>query len=172
MTVINDSGPIARAELSTPDLAFANAVWTYMTSHIVVHPYFTIMISPTQTPQGIYPALVVIMVNSQKSYIDGTRISPKRAALLTQTSHTQSGSHTAVSSQRPYWATSDGLGSRPKKAELMSPEDHVLNIEVHELREVHNDTTFDDVGMASINDTLQASQFLVDAKSAPDDHSA
>ena len=51
--VVNDSGDLPSRENSTPQLTFASNVWTYMTSHIV----------------GIYPAAIVIIVNTQRSYI-------------------------------------------------------------------------------------------------------
>ena len=34
--VVTDSGNVAELEDSTPGLAFASDVWTYMTSHILV----------------------------------------------------------------------------------------------------------------------------------------
>ncbi|EPS93963.1 hypothetical protein FOMPIDRAFT_1135145 [Fomitopsis schrenkii] len=56
--VITDTGNIGNLESSTPQLAFASQIWTYMTSHIL----------------GIYPVVVVILVHSQKSYIEDTTI--------------------------------------------------------------------------------------------------
>ncbi|KAH9923647.1 uncharacterized protein B0H18DRAFT_458561 [Fomitopsis serialis] len=54
--VVTDSGNVGELETSTPQLAFASTVWTYMTSHIL----------------GIYPVVIVILVHSHKSYIDDT----------------------------------------------------------------------------------------------------
>ncbi|KAH9923648.1 purine nucleoside permease-domain-containing protein [Fomitopsis serialis] len=54
--VVTDSGDVAQLEASTPQLAFASEIWTYMTSHIL----------------GIYPVVIVILVHSHKSYIDDT----------------------------------------------------------------------------------------------------
>lgn len=34
--VVTDSGNVGELESSTPGLAFASTVWTYMTSHILV----------------------------------------------------------------------------------------------------------------------------------------
>lgn len=35
--VVSDTGNVSRAESSTPQLVFAITIWTYMTSHILVH---------------------------------------------------------------------------------------------------------------------------------------
>ncbi|KZV62969.1 hypothetical protein PENSPDRAFT_228827 [Peniophora sp. CONT] len=53
--VVADIGDLPSRETSTPQLAFASNIWTYMTSHIL----------------GIYPALIVILVHTQRSYISG-----------------------------------------------------------------------------------------------------
>ncbi|VDB96765.1 unnamed protein product [Peniophora sp. CBMAI 1063] len=51
--VVSDSGDLTSRETSTPQLAFAYTVWAFMTSHIL----------------GIYPALIVVLVHTQRSYI-------------------------------------------------------------------------------------------------------
>ncbi|VDC03908.1 unnamed protein product [Peniophora sp. CBMAI 1063] len=147
VSVIDDSGPVASLEESTPRLAFANSIWTYMTSHIV----------------GIYPALVVILVNSQKSYIDGVEVSSRRTALLSHTSHTQSGSGTAASSQRPYWGTGTMESSRPKKYRTRSSSDldRTLKIEIHEMQEVSGDATFGDTHGALGNHGPRSPEFAM-----------
>ena len=73
--VLSDVGNIGELERSTPELEFASTIWTDMTSHIVVGIVFCtvpIDVPLILSPQGIYPAVIVIVVHSQKSYIDDT----------------------------------------------------------------------------------------------------
>ena len=73
--VIGDSGDVGELETSTKGLAFASDVWTYMTSHILVRPSLaplSVIPLPKSMLQGIYPLVIVILVHTQKSYIDET----------------------------------------------------------------------------------------------------
>ncbi|TBU51484.1 hypothetical protein BD310DRAFT_963050 [Dichomitus squalens] len=121
--VIDEAGNVPTLETSTPQLAFASTVWTYMTSHIL----------------GIYPVVIVILVYMQKSYINAS----------TSASFNATGSlHIRVSSDRPHiqpeiasWggSTSTRLGSRQdlkngtvgsKTKGLGSPRSHVVEFDM------------------------------------------
>ncbi|KAH9841697.1 uncharacterized protein C8Q71DRAFT_344369 [Rhodofomes roseus] len=80
--VVTDSGDIGELEGSTPQLAFASTVWTYMTSHIL----------------GIYPVVIVILVHSHKSYIDDTTTTVAIATPGTA-------SYSSPASSRAYWGS-------------------------------------------------------------------
>ena len=75
--VIGDSGNVNELETSTPELAFASYLWTYMTSHILVRratDHFRFCHLLIDMSQGMYPLIVVILVHSQKSYIEEATI--------------------------------------------------------------------------------------------------
>ncbi|KZV70613.1 hypothetical protein PENSPDRAFT_685327 [Peniophora sp. CONT] len=128
--VIDDAGDIPDLEESTPNLQFASTVWTYMTSHIL----------------GIYPVIVVILVHSQRSYIESVTTSATAGTLPSRYSHSHSGSHSAPS-HRPWAGTStiSSMGSHVKPAPFVPGRGHFLDINVHELRQVHAEPSFEDV---------------------------
>ncbi len=124
-SVVTDSGNVGNLETATPSLAFATDIWTYMTSHILVRtPIIRLAtISDLRVfPQGIYPVVIVILVHSQKSYIE----TATTAVVLP----TSSSGFTSSSTTRRNWDTSQ-YGSTVECA-------HPIEINVHELREMHN----------------------------------
>ncbi|EJF61537.1 hypothetical protein BD309DRAFT_931103 [Dichomitus squalens] len=148
--VIDEAGNVPTLETSTPQLAFASTVWTYMTSHIL----------------GIYPVVIVILVYMQKSYINAS----------TSASSNATGSlHVRVSSDRPHVApevaswggsTSTRLGSRQdlkhgtvgsKTKGLGSPRSHVVEFDMPdselEMQSLPHHSRPSDGAEESINDS-------------------
>ncbi|KIP02129.1 hypothetical protein PHLGIDRAFT_309382 [Phlebiopsis gigantea 11061_1 CR5-6] len=101
--VISDSGAIPALEHSTVGLTFAGTIWTYNMSHVM----------------AIYPAIVVILVHSERSYIDNATMESMNFA----PGGSRSGQLTTVG---PTWTVSQtattGQGTQP------------IEINVHELR--------------------------------------
>ncbi|VDB99127.1 unnamed protein product [Peniophora sp. CBMAI 1063] len=129
--VVDDAGNVPNLEESTLQLQFASTVWTYMTSHIL----------------GIYPVIVVILVHSQRSYIESvTTTTAASSTLPSRYSHSHSGSH-STPAHKPWIGTStvSSTGSHAKPAPFVPGRDHFLDIDVHELRQVHADPSIDDV---------------------------
>lgn len=73
--VISDSGNIPTLEHSTSSLTFSGTIWVYNQSHIVVSTLCCLPMQVFHSPrQGIYPAMVVILVHSERSYIENVTI--------------------------------------------------------------------------------------------------
>ncbi|KIP09011.1 hypothetical protein PHLGIDRAFT_350665 [Phlebiopsis gigantea 11061_1 CR5-6] len=108
--VVEDSGNIGQLEESTVGLEFASTIWTYMTSHIL----------------GIYPALIVILVHSQRSYIE-------TVTTLTAHSIPSRGSQAAPSTTRLWNASHAGSST------LRVPP---IEVDVTELRKMHGSNSW------------------------------
>jgi len=133
--VIDDSGNIGQLENSTPLFQWSTTIWTYMTSHIL----------------GIYPVVIVLLVTSQKSYIE--------SATNTSGNTASTGRVTYTTSSAQGWAA---LGSRSKFTTSRSTaRSHVVDIGVHELREVHPSDSVDYTG------TIEAEEKSQDSKLTP-----
>ena len=108
--MVSDIGDMPSRETSTPQLAFASNIWTFMTSHIL----------------GIYPALVVILVHTQRSYI-----SPDDRSLSTI--------YLSAASDQP---KSDNVISRPRSLKRTRTRERetsagpIFDIQVHELHSI------------------------------------
>ncbi|KIP02164.1 hypothetical protein PHLGIDRAFT_20512 [Phlebiopsis gigantea 11061_1 CR5-6] len=118
--VVTDIGHVRELEHSTPGLDFASQVWTYMTSHIL----------------GIYPLVILILVHSERSYIENTNT-------WTSAHFQTSMEYTHSTDSRRYWnnshsaATDGATRTRP------------IEVNVHELRDVNGN-----VSLKSLGDTM------------------
>ncbi|VDB86988.1 unnamed protein product [Peniophora sp. CBMAI 1063] len=148
--VVDDVGNVPDLETSTPQLAFASTIWTYMTSHIL----------------GIYPVLVVILVHSQKSYIDGVTNSSSGSGTLYSQSRLQSDIRSAPSGSRSDWGSAS-VGSRAKQAFVKPGRAHVLDINVTELRQVHREPSLAHTGTEGADLDAQSQAPDDDAKGMP-----
>ena len=94
--------------------------------------------------------IVVILVHSQRSYIESVTATATSATLPSRYSHSRSGSH-STPSHRPWVGTSTigSVGSHAKPTPFVPGRDHFLDIDVHELKQVHADPSSDDVGVTS-----------------------
>ena len=157
--VIDERGSVAALENSTPGLQFGSTIWTYMTSHIL----------------GIYPLVIVILVHSQKSYIDNS---------TSQSSTVVESLHLRLSSNRPHasgeigsWGDSSTTRSGPnhnakdrsiasKTGGLRTPRNHVVELiqnselEMHSLsRRLHTsigkNAPLGDAGSADVEGTME-----------------
>ena len=128
--VISDSVDVAQLEASTPALTIASAVWTYMTSHILVNNF---RCRSQKLPkanilhQGIYPVVIVILVHSQRSYIDTATVAVHGI---------QDPSGYTSSNMRQQW-----VDPRAASTQLTHP----IQINVIQLHEMHTDTSDDGV---------------------------
>ncbi|KAI0310838.1 hypothetical protein OF83DRAFT_1069892 [Amylostereum chailletii] len=123
-SVISSSGNLTDKEGATPTLAFASTVYEYMTSHIV----------------GIYPTIIVVLVNWQKSYIDTTTkstITPNHVLHLPHdTSHAESST---------YWGSArGGVSSRRNIPDASLNELHTVSSGVDDNGEVGRDEFVDE----------------------------
>jgi len=109
-SVVGDTGDIHELEESTLPLQFASIVWTYMTSHIL----------------GIYPTVIVILVASQKSYIETS---------IDESGNTPSVDQMSFAVSRTIdW---ENMGSRAKitsDGRSTAPRDRVVDVNIHDLR--------------------------------------
>lgn len=95
-----------------------------MTSHILVSAHVTCQSTPLiLRNQGIYPVIIVILVHSQKSYIDTT-------AAYSGSHPIQGSGYTGSANTRPPWDSSHTAFSTRKRTQP-------IEINVHELREPH-----------------------------------
>ncbi|KZV63927.1 hypothetical protein PENSPDRAFT_757585 [Peniophora sp. CONT] len=147
--VVDDAGNVPNLETSTPQLVFASTIWTYMTSHIL----------------GMYPVIVVILVHSRKSYIEGATNSAGSGTVYSQSPRVHSESRSAPSS-RSDWGTGS-VGSRVKHAFIKPGRGHVLDINVTELRQVHREQSLTNVGAESMDVDIQSQVQQDDTKTTP-----
>ncbi|VDC03906.1 unnamed protein product [Peniophora sp. CBMAI 1063] len=129
--LISSSTTVNDAELSTPSLQFATNVWTYMTNHIL----------------GAYPVLVVILVRSQRSYIEGAINSDVSISTRSSNSRSYPERHTLPSHRFEHGTSTIGtMCSESEGTTRYVPgRDHFLDIDVHERRPVRDDQSFSDV---------------------------
>lgn len=94
--------------------------------------------------------LVVILVHSQKSYIDHATSAPS-SSLPSQSGQSSSW---LSRSDRSYW----GSTGRVKRTPPAGNRSHVIDIDVHELREVHSkpSASFGTVSVPVLEDGLQS----------------
>ncbi|KIP02169.1 hypothetical protein PHLGIDRAFT_130883 [Phlebiopsis gigantea 11061_1 CR5-6] len=121
--VVSDSGNVGELEESTPGLAFASTVWTFMTSHIM----------------GIYPVIIVILVHLQRSYIEPAAIvgsGPLPSSQATSTSMNRSRA----------WSGSRAVAS------IQRPHAHAIEVNVHELHTIQGDADFRKSNVAFADD--------------------
>jgi len=111
--VIGDSGNINELEDKTFSLEFSNTIWVYMTSHIL----------------GIYPAVIVIIVAKQKSYIESATNSLGSTVTVDQLD--------LVAPNTVRWGASGsqakfttGSGSTDRQ------QSHIVDINMRELQEI------------------------------------
>ncbi|KZV70602.1 hypothetical protein PENSPDRAFT_752405 [Peniophora sp. CONT] len=135
--LISSTVTVSALELSTPQLQFAANIWTYMTNHIM----------------GAYPVVVVILVRSQRSYIDDAMNS---LGLIPPGSseYKYSGHHSkSLPTHRLDNGTSTVETSYSNSSPLSTPRrGHLLDIDVRERREVHDGLSLTDVSGSGAGD--------------------
>ena len=99
-------------ESSDPHLAFASVIWTYSTSHLL----------------GIYPALIVIIVHTQSSYISTPENTISEITLSSEANPPTAGAVTPRAKRR-YTTTTMTSGS--------SSVGQIADVHVHELHALH-----------------------------------
>ncbi|KZV70601.1 hypothetical protein PENSPDRAFT_752404 [Peniophora sp. CONT] len=129
--VISSTRTVNDLELSTPRLQFATNVWTYMTNHIM----------------GVYPVIVVILVRSQRSYIENVASTNASLSTHLSESHSFSERHSkSLPSHRLDHGTSTfGTGYSNCTPPSTPRRGHFLDLDVGERRQIHDELSLSDV---------------------------
>ncbi|VDC05842.1 unnamed protein product [Peniophora sp. CBMAI 1063] len=124
--LLDDVGDVPSLETSTPALVFSTEIWTYTTSEII----------------GIYPVIIVLLVHSQRSYIDDVVMST--IGIIP--------THSIIKFAAPP-SNKDGAAVTSVRHE--GRDSHVLHIDVHELQERHEGASFNDGSEGMTNGELE-----------------
>lgn len=142
--VIADSGNIPSLERKTLNLAFARTIWTYTTSKVIVSRSYLLSLTTARRAnlcdlQGIYPTLIIILIDAQKSCLEESITS---SALNSSLHFTKSSTN------------SRGLWSTWRKR---TNEAHTIEINVHEMQDMDDGRGVETASTAGIDEIAKGS---------------